>query len=90
MLKDAFFSIFDQKLAPSRVLNAIIFGIDEQCNLIFETALFTNCKINIIIFIQWSPLSFLICLSHFRFFTVSPFLYSLSPSARRLYLQTHG
>ena len=80
MLKDAFFSIFYQKLAPSRVLNAIIFGIDEQCNLIFETALFTNCKIYIIIFIKWSPLSFLLCLSHFRFFPISPFLCSLSLS----------
>ena len=73
-----FFSIFDQKLAPSRVLNAIIFGIDEQCNLIFETALFSNCKMYIIFFIQWNPLSFLLCLSHFRFFPVSPFLCSLS------------
>ena len=34
-----------KKPPPSSVLNAIIFGIDEQCNLIFETALFTNCKI---------------------------------------------
>ena len=52
MLKDAFFFLFflaflTQELAPSRVLNAIIFGIDEQCNLIFETALFTNYKIYI-------------------------------------------
>ena len=62
-----FFSIFDQKLAPSRVLNAIIFGIDEQCNLIFETALFTNCKIYII---------FLFSGAHFLFFFV--FLISVS------------
>ena len=62
----------------SRVLNAIIFDIDEQCNLIFETALFSNCKMYIIFFIQWNPLSFLLCLSHFRFFPVSPFLCSLS------------
>ena len=49
MLKDAFFLAFlTQKLVPSRVLNAIIFGIDEQCGFIFETALFTNCKIYII------------------------------------------
>ena len=73
-----FLIIFDQKLARSRVLNAIIFCIDEQCNLIFETTLFTNCKIYIIIFIQWSSLSFLLCLSHFCFFPVSPFLCSLS------------
>ena len=33
---------------PSSVLNAIIFGIDEQYNLIFETALFTNYKTYII------------------------------------------
>ena len=78
MLKDAFFSIFDQKLAPSRVLNAIIFGIDEQCNLIFETALFTKCKIYIIFLFRWGPLSFLLCLSHFHLFPVSPFLCSLS------------
>ena len=34
--------------------------------------------IYIYIFFRWSPLSFLLCLSHFRFFPVSPFLYSLS------------
>ena len=33
-----------QKLVPSNVLNGIIFVIDEQCNLLFEIALFTNCK----------------------------------------------
>ena len=43
--KNPFFLAFlTQKLAPSHVLNGIIFVIDEQCNLIFETALFTNCK----------------------------------------------
>ena len=45
MPKDAFLLAFlTQKLIPSRVANAIIFGIDEQCGLKFETALFTNCK----------------------------------------------
>ena len=45
MLKIFFFLAFlTQKLAPSDVLNGIIFAIDEQYNLIFETALFTNCK----------------------------------------------
>ena len=43
-----FLAFLTQKLVPSRVLNAIIFGIDEQCGFIFETALFTNCKIYII------------------------------------------
>ena len=33
-----------KKSLPSRVVNAVIFGIDEQYNLKFETALFTNCK----------------------------------------------
>ena len=38
--KNPFFLAFlTQKLAPSHVLNDIIFVIDEQCNLIF-----TNCK----------------------------------------------
>ena len=46
MLKIFFFLIafLTQKLAPSNDLNGIIFAIDEQCNLIFETALFINCK----------------------------------------------
>ena len=45
MLKDAFFLAFlTQKHVPSRVANAIIFCIDEQCGLKFETALFTNSK----------------------------------------------
>ena len=39
-----FLAFSTQKLAPSNALNGIIFAIDEQCNLIFETALFTNCK----------------------------------------------
>ena len=72
-----FLTFLTQKLAPLRVLNAIIFYIDEQCNLIFETALFTNCKIYIIFLFKWVPLSFL---SHFCFFIVSPFLCSLSLS----------
>ena len=45
MLKILFFLAFlTQKLTPSNVLNGIIFAIDKQYNLIFETALFTNCK----------------------------------------------
>ena len=39
-----FLAFLTQKLVPSRVANAIIFCIDEQCRLKFETALFTNCK----------------------------------------------
>ena len=58
-----FLAFLTQKLAPSRALNAIIFGIDEQCNLIFETALLTNCKIYIIFLFRWNPLSFLLSLS---------------------------
>ena len=81
MLKDAFLAFLTQKLAPSRVLNAIIFCIDEQCNLIFETV--TNCKIYIIFLFRQGPLSFLLCLSHFRFFPVSPFLCSHSFPTRR-------
>ena len=43
--KNLFFLVFlTQKLAPSNVLDDIIFAINEQCNLIFETALLTNCK----------------------------------------------
>ena len=57
-----FLAFLTQKLAPSRALNAIIFGIDEQCNLIFETALLTNCKIYIIFLFRWDPLSFLLSL----------------------------
>ena len=37
------------------VLNAKIFGIDEQCNLKFESVLFMNCKTFIIIFICGGP-----------------------------------
>ena len=37
-----------KKSLSSCILNAIIFGIDEQCNLKFEIALFTNCKTYII------------------------------------------
>ena len=45
MLKILFFLAFlNQKLALSNILNDIIFVIDKQYNLIFETALFTNCK----------------------------------------------
>ena len=62
MLKILFFLAFlTQKLAPSNVLNGIIFTIDEQCNLIFETALFTNCKPYIF---------FLFSGAHFLFFFV--------------------
>ena len=60
MLKFLFFLAFlTQKLAPSNVLNDIIFAIDEQCNLIFETILFTNRKSYII---------FLFSGAHFLFF----------------------
>ena len=62
MLKDAFLAFLTQKLAPLRALNAIIFCIDEQCNLIFETALLTNCKIYIIFLFRWDPLSSLLLL----------------------------
>ena len=50
MLKVFFLAFLTQKLAPSNVLNGTIFAIDEQCNLIFETALFTNCKSYIIFY----------------------------------------
>ena len=60
MLKIFFFLAFlTQKLAPSNVLNGINFTIDEQCNLIFETAMRLHCSpiINrILFFIQWGPL----------------------------------
>ena len=54
-----------KKHPPSSVLNSIIFGIDEQCNLIFETALFTNCKTYNI---------FLFSGTHFLFFLLFLFL----------------
>ena len=58
MLKDAIFLAFlTQKLVPSRVLNDIIFCIDEQCGFRFETTLFTNGKIYIIFLFNWGPLS---------------------------------
>ena len=45
MLKIFFFLAFlTQKLAPSNVLNGINFTIDEQCNLIFETAMRLHCS----------------------------------------------
>ena len=82
-----------KKPPPSSVLNAIIFRIDEQCNLIFETALFTNCKTYIIFLFRWDPLSFLIIIFFSFPFLLSlilalsqPFLYSLSPSTRHLCL----
>ena len=50
---------------PSSVLNVIIFGIDEQCNIIFEAALFTNCKTYLI---------FLFSGAHFLFFLLFLFL----------------
>ena len=88
MLKDAFFIAFlTQKLAPSSVLNAIIFCIDEQCNLIFKTALFTNCKTYIIFLIQVGPTFYSSLSFSFPFlpyFTIS--LLSLSPAARPLCL----
>ena len=74
-----------KKSPPSSFLNAIIFGIDEQCNLIFETALFTDCKTYIIFLFKWDPLSFLLIISFSFLFLSSlilalsqPFLYSLS------------
>ena len=82
-----------KKPPPSSVLNAIIFGIDEQCNLIFETTLFTNCKTyNIFLFNGVHFLFFLLFLfpphfflsiqsqpSSFLFFSLSPVpLFSLS------------
>ena len=85
-----FLAFLTQKLAPSRVLNAIIFCIDEQCNLIFETALFTNCKIYINFLLRGAHFLFnILFLSHFHFIFVAlrqSFLCSLSPDARRLYL----
>ena len=66
-----------KKPHPSSVLNAIIFGIDEQCNLIFETALFTNCKTYIIFYsVGRHFLFFLLFLSHFIFFRLSFLLWA--------------
>ena len=82
-----------KKPPPSSVLNAIIFRIDEQYNLIFETALFTNCKTYIIFLFRWGPLSFLLIIFFSFPFLLSlilalsqQFLYSLSPSTRHLCL----
>ena len=56
-----------KKPLSSSILNAIIFYNDEQCNLKFETALFTNCKTHIIFLLRWGPLFFFLvflpCLS---------------------------
>ena len=58
-----------KKSLSSRVVNAVIFGIDEQYNLKFETALFTNCKTyNIFLFSR----------ARFNFFLFFFFLISLS------------
>ena len=67
-----------KKSLPSRVVNAVIFGIDEQYNLKFETALFTNCKTyNIFLF---SGARFIF----FLFFSFSfPCLYSISHSCSK-------
>ena len=67
-----------KKLPPSSVLNTIIFGIDEQCNLIFETALFTNCRTYIIFLFKWSPLSFLPIISFSLLFLSSLILAPIS------------
>ena len=91
MLKILFFLAFlTQKLAPSNVLNGIIFAIDEQCNLIFETALSTNCKSYIIFLFSGFPLSFLLFLSnfcflfhHFSALSLSLCSSSLPPSPRK-------
>ena len=53
-----FLAFLIQKLVPSRVANAIIFGIDEQCGLKFETALFTDCKSYIIFLFRGISLLF--------------------------------
>ena len=59
MFKKCFFlAFFTQKLVPSRIANAIIFGIDEQCGLKFETALFTEGKSYIIFLFHGTRLLF--------------------------------
>ena len=57
-----------QKLVPSRVANAIIFAIDEQYSLKFETTLFIDCK-NYIIFLFRGT-----CLLFFLYFLFLLFL----------------
>ena len=87
MLNIAFDTPNSKKLPPSSVLNVIIFGIDEQCNLIFETALFTNCKTYIIFLFSGAHfLFFLLFLSHFRFFHLSFLLWANHFSALSLLL----
>ena len=74
-----------KKPPSSSVLNAIIFGIDEQCNLIFETALYTNCKTYIIFYSGGVHfLFFLLFLSHFHFFHLSFLLWDNHFSALSL------
>ena len=52
----AFDTLNFKKPFSSSILNAIIFGIDEQCNLKFETALFTRSKSYIIFLFRWGSL----------------------------------
>ena len=67
-----------KKSLPSRVVNAVIFGIDEQYNLNFETALFTNCKTYNIFLFSGARFNF------FLFFSFSfPCLYSISHSCSK-------
>ena len=81
-----------KKPSLSSVLNAIIFGIDEQCNHKFETALFSNGKTYIIFLFRWGPL-FLFFFSFLFFLSFSPSLsralrpisLSLSPPPRLLF-----
>ena len=53
-----FLAFLTQKLVPSRIANAIIFCIDEQCGLKFETALFTEGKSYIIFLFHGTHLLF--------------------------------
>ena len=53
-----FLAFLTQKLVPSRIANAIIFGIDEQYGLKFETALFTEGKSYIIFLFRGTRLLF--------------------------------
>ena len=61
----AFDTPTSKKALPSNMVNAIIFGISEQCGLKFKTALFTNCKRYIILLFRGARFLFLLLFSFF-------------------------
>ena len=91
LLHLAFDTSNTKKLLTSGILNTKIFGIDEQCNLKFEIALFTNCKTYVIFLSGGSAFFssyffFLPCLSCSNFEPPTISLLFLSPSAQLLCL----